>query len=319
MDPDINSPRVQSWNVTVERQLGTSWQASASYLGSYLDRLWGQVHLNPGVYVPGNTTNGNLDRRRVFSLEQPDLQAYGAVVQFDDVGTQDYHGMKVSLRRRATAGVNAAANYTWSQCETDTDVSGAFSQFSVGYQKPDDPGFDRGNCGQNRRHIGNVTLGILTPQFASTALRMVASDWRVSGVLNARSGSWLTVTTTAVASGTGIDGRRPDQLMDDPYGDKTLNNYLNGNAFAAPATGTFGDHVNNSIEGPGYWTVDLALSKLISLRASQQLELRVEAFNLFDNFNWGNPVTNFNSGTFGRILTQAGSARVMQFGIKYGF
>jgi hypothetical protein len=148
---------------------------------------------------------------------------------------------------------------------------------------------------------------------------MVASDWRVSGVLNARSGSWLTVTTTAVASGTGIDGRRPDQLMDDPYGDKTLNNYLNGNAFAAPATGTFGDHVNNSIEGPGYWTVDLALSKLISLRASQQLELRVEAFNLFDNFNWGNPVTNFNSGTFGRILTQAGSARVMQFGIKYGF
>jgi hypothetical protein len=45
----------------------------------------------------------------------------------------------------------------------------------------------------------------------------------------------------------------------------------------------------------------------------------VEAFNLFDNFNWGNPVTNFNSGTFGRILTQAGSARVMQFGIKYGF
>jgi hypothetical protein len=57
----------------------------------------------------------------------------------------------------------------------------------------------------------------------------------------------------------------------------------------------------------------------VALRDTQQLELRVEAFNLFDNFNWGDPVTNFNSGTFGRILTQAGSARVMQFGIKYGF
>ena len=36
-------------------------------------------------------------------------------------------------------------------------------------------------------------------------------------------------------------------------------------------------------------------------------------------FNWGNPVTNFNSGTFGRILTQEGLPRIMQFGVKYGF
>jgi hypothetical protein len=159
----------------------------------------------------------------------------------------------------------------------------------------------------------------MTPRFASTALRAAASDWRVSGVLNARSGSWLTVTTTADAAGTGIGNRRPNQLLDDPYGDETLDNYLNLSAFATPAAGTYGDHVNNSVEGPGYWSVDLALSKLVALRDTQQLELRVEAFNLFNNFNWGNPVTNFNSGTFGRILTQAGSARVMQFGIKYGF
>ena len=44
MDPDINSARVQSWNVTIERQLGALWQVSASYLGNYADRLWGQVH-----------------------------------------------------------------------------------------------------------------------------------------------------------------------------------------------------------------------------------------------------------------------------------
>jgi hypothetical protein len=319
MDPSINSPRVQSWNVTFERQIGDSWQASASYLGSYLDRLWGQVHLNPGVYVPGGTSNGNLDQRRVFSLEQPDLQAYGAVVQFDDVGTQDYAGVKLSVRRRATSGVSVGANYTWSTCETDSDVSGAFSQFSAGYQKPDDPGYDRGNCAQNRAHIGNFTLGYLTPQVDNAALRAVASDWRISGILNARSGSWLTVTTTADPAGTGISGRRPNQVNADPYGDRTLDNYLDRDAFAVPAAGTYGDHVNNSIEGPGYWTVDMALSKLIAFGGTQQLELRVEAFNLFDNFNWGDPVTNFNSGTFGRILSQAGSPRIWQFGIKYGF
>ena len=51
MDPSINSPRVQQWNATVEKQLGKSWGVSASYLGSYSDRLWAQTALNPGVFM----------------------------------------------------------------------------------------------------------------------------------------------------------------------------------------------------------------------------------------------------------------------------
>ena len=42
-DPNINSPRTQSWNLTFERQIGDVWQASASYLGNHTDRLWNQV------------------------------------------------------------------------------------------------------------------------------------------------------------------------------------------------------------------------------------------------------------------------------------
>jgi hypothetical protein len=58
------------------------------------------------------------------------------------------------------------------------------------------------------------------------------------------------------------------------------------------------------------------------------VELRVETFNLFNTFNWGNPASaensggqtaNFNSGTFGRITTQAGDPRIIQLGIKYAF
>jgi hypothetical protein len=45
----------------------------------------------------------------------------------------------------------------------------------------------------------------------------------------------------------------------------------------------------------------------------------VETFNLFNTFNRGSPVTNFNAATFGRILSQTGDPRIMQFGIKYGF
>ena len=40
--------------------------------------------------------------------------------------------------------------------------------------------------------------------------------------------------------------------------------------------------------------------------AGQTLEVRVETFNLLNHFNWGNPATSLDAGTFGRITSQAG-------------
>jgi hypothetical protein len=331
IDPDINSTRVQTWNVTLEQQFGTAWQGSVSYLGSYMDHLWNQVALNPGQYLgqgpctivgvtyPVCTVAGNLDQRRVLYSQNPrEAQFLGPVDRHTDIGTQDYRGLKLSFRRRAAEGLSLSGNYTVSHCVGNTTPAG-FPQISAGYLKPDDPDFDRGNCAQNRTHIGNVTAGIRTPQFGNPALRAVASDWRISGILSARSGSWLTVTTGRDIAGTGISAQRLNQLLDDPYGDKSLNNYLNPAAFAYPANGTLGDHAINSIEGPGYWAIDLGVSRLFAFSNTQNLEFRVEAFNLLNNFNWGNPQTNYDVGTFGRITTTSGDPRIMQFAVKYAF
>jgi len=118
---------------------------------------------------------------------------------------------------------------------------------------------------------------------------------------------------------TGINLQRPNQVGDDFYGDKTLTSYFNRDAFAQPAAGTLGDLPRNAVTGPNYWNVDLAVSRLIAVAGTQRLELRLESFNLLNHFNWGIPVTNSNAGTFGRITTQAGEPRIMQFGIKYDF
>jgi len=332
MDPDINSTRVQSWNVTVERQLGAAWQVSASYLGNYADRLWGQVHMNPGTFMglgpctihgqffPTCTVQGNVDRRRTLYLENPQAgQWLGPVVRYADVGEQSYRGLKLSFRRRSDTGLGLAGNYTISHCETDTEVTGSFGQFANGYLDPNNPSFDRGNCPQNRTHLANLTVGAQTPSFGHAVLRAIASDWRIASIVNARSGNWLTVTTGRDIAGAGIANQRVNQVRENPYGTKTLTNYLDPAAFAYPAAGTLGNHRNFSIEGPGFWTVDVALTRLVSLAGQRTLELRLEVFNLFNNFNWGNPTTNLDAGTFGRITMQAGDPRIMQFGIKYGF
>ena len=334
ISPDINSPRVQSWNVTVERQLGTDWAVSASYLGSYADHLWYTQQLNPGVFLglgpctlqgvfyPVCTTNRNVGPRRLLSVSGENLaaaQKIGVLDLYTDIGTQAYRGLKLTLQRRAARGVSLNGNYTWSRCFGDpVGTTGSFLQEASGYTDPNNPALDRGYCDQDRTHLASLTVGAQTPEFTTAGLRALASGWRVSGILSARSGSRLNVITGRDIAFNGQTGQRVNQVSDDTYG-KTLTSYLNRTAFAQPAPGTLGNYVRNSLTGPAFWTIDVALSRLLSLSQSQTLELRAEAFNLLNQFNWGNPVTNFGAGTFGRIRSQGGSPRIIQFGIKYGF
>jgi hypothetical protein len=331
VDPDNNSARAQSWNVIVERQIGAAWQVSASYLGSYTDRIWGQVQANPGVFLglgpctlagvfhPTCTTNANLNQRRELSLENPQAsQLIGSIERHEAVGTQDYHALRLSAQRRAASGVSVSGNYTRAYC-VGNDAQTGFFTGGQGFLDPDNPAFDRGNCTYSRRHIANLTAAIETPDFSSRALRAVASGWNVAGIVTARSGAWVTVTTTRDIAATGITGQRVDQVRPDPYGNRTLGNYLDPAAFAYPAAGQLGTHRRASIEGPAYWSIDLAVARRVPVRAAHDLELRLEIFNVLNHFNWGNPIVNFDAGNFGQITTQAGTPRVLQFGIKYAF
>jgi hypothetical protein len=337
MDPGINSPRIQSWNVTVEQQLGTNWGVSVAYLGSHSDRLWAQKALNPGVFmglgpctisgvaytVCSATTNLN-QRRALYQVNPRDAAFIGALDENTDIGYQNYKGVKFAAVRRAGNGLTVNGNYTMSVC-TGTPTALTFNQQSAGYLKPDDPSFDAGYCDQDRRHISTVTLGYETPEAGSRVVRALLSRWRASGILSARSGNRLNISSGRdnALTGIGVTGnnlQRPNKVSDDFYR-KTLTNWFNAAAFAQPTPGTLGDLPRNAVVGPGYWNIDLALSKILATAGTRKLELRLESFNLLNHFNWGDPVVNFNAGTFGRITTLAiGSApRIMQFGVKYEF
>ena len=153
----------------------------------------------------------------------------------------------------------------------------------------------------------------------SPVLGLLASDWRLSGIVNVRSGNRMTVLSGRDGAFNGQANQRADQISDDVYGEKSLASYLNRAAFAQPANGAFGTHERNSITGPGFWKIDLAVSRLVPIASTQNLEFRVEVFNLLNNFNWGLPNLNFSAGTFGRITTTAGDPRIIQLGVKYGF
>ena len=319
IDPDTNSIRVQSWNVTAEQQVGNDWQVSASYIGSYIDRIWGRGQINPGVYQGATSTRANLQARRVLTLLDPTWgQYYSTVYTFTDIGTQTYRGLKLSFRKRSDKGVNVQGNYTVSKCLTNSPYGGRFvSDFE--YSDPTNPSFDKGNCPFNRSQIVAFNVGYITPRFENTAVRALASDWRVTGIWNAQSGNWLNVTTNRDPAATGLP-QRVNQVNTNPYGDKdSLTNYLNAAAFSFPAAGTLGNHQARSIEGPPFQKIDLSMARVLRLAEQRTLEFRAEVFNVFNTFNWGDPNTTLESPLFGRITTQAGDPRIWQFAVKYGF
>src|SRR5204862_8223244 len=80
--------------------------------------------------------------------------------------------------------------------------------------------------------------------------------------------------------------------------------YFNRDAFAQPAPGTFGNLPRNAAVGPSFRQIDMAISKLVPF-GTQRIELRVETINLFNTFNWGDPVVFLRSSTLGRLTTQA--------------
>jgi hypothetical protein len=89
-------------------------------------------------------------------------------------------------------------------------------------------------------------------------------------------------------------------------------------AFASPAPGTYGDLGNDSLIGPGYFDVDIALSRRFNIKERHYVEIRGEAFNIENRVNFLNPTAALNSTNFGKIQTDV-SPRILQVAAKYFF
>ncbi len=349
---DLKGTRVHTWNAGVQRQLGETLGVSATYLGNSMLHIWGDVIGNPptvpagGVTAPctlrtatgtqtfANCSTAPINLRREISQANPAVGQYvGYLDWVTDAGWQRYNGLLLSMQKRAGNGLSATANYTLSKCEgtAQSNTGGNPLNVGTGYTRPQsllnppsnsDDLFelDKGPCSNSPTHIFNMTASAETPAFTNTAARLIVSGWRLSGIFRAQSGNPLRVTTGVDRSLDGVTTgtQRVNQVLDDVYGAKTVSQWFNPAAFAQPALGTHGNSGYNAYRGPSSKTIDLSLVRSFAVTSSQRIEARVEAFNAFNWFRIGDPVTSFSSPVFGQIQT-AGDPRIMQFAVKYVF
>jgi len=365
--PNLKTTVQYSWNLGVQRQMTSNWFLSATYLGTHIAHLWNAVELNPGISVPGiASTTATLNSRRVLNRAGAKL---GNVTQYDDGGTQGYNGLLISTNWRMNQNLSVNANYTWSHCiglPLITLLNPGANYIHQGFGQNSgeaNRNADVGDCYADRRQVANFTVVAATPKFANRTARMLGSGWTFATALVARSGFPLSVITGLNPDPvTGFGGnspgtQRPNQILADTSAvnglpaagqacGKFCQAWLNPDAFAAPALGTFGNLGMNSLRGPSFWQWDFALSRQFNVREGQTVELRFEAFDATNSFRPGAPnITSSTRATFGLIQSDAtppggvngpagtgsggvgtitGSstnapARVLQFALKYVF
>ena len=297
------------------------------------------------------TQSNNINQRRRLLLTNPTapkVNTLGPMEQLDDGGTQRYNGLLLNGRLRLGQRLNLDANYTWSHCTglpitTLTNLGAANPHGPYQNNGPNDRTLDMGNCTSSAaisaldlRHIANITAVTTTPKYSGSFLNHLISSWTFSTIFQVRSGAPLTpaIGGDQAYNGVAVPGggalpipQRPNQMLVEvasPTQGQGCSpapcvSWFNPSAVALPAIGTYGNMGVGSLRGPRFWDWSQTVSRKFQIIEGQQVEFRVEAFNVTNSLRLGNPNVTLSGGQFGRITSSNGGPRILQFALKYVF
>jgi hypothetical protein len=305
---DLDTGWLEHWSVGVQRQLGGRRALEVAYVGSRGHDLIAARDLNQPRPSP-LTPNLRLNHR------------FDDITFIESRGTSTYNALQVKFQQRFDRGVSLLSAYTFGK--SMDDASGFFA--SAGDPNfPQDslnPEAERGRSSFDLRHRFSLSFGWELP-FGS-----ILRDTELQGIITLQSGAPFTVAllpefdnsnTGRSTLGFGANDR-PNRVGDASLDDRSPDRWFNTGAFAIPAFGTFGNAGRNILDGPGRQNVNLGIIKHLPIgRSEARLQLRAEAFNLFNRANFHLPDAFVGSPTFGQVIS-ADSPRRCQFGVRLIF
>jgi hypothetical protein len=313
--PEWPDARIQQWNVSVQRYLGASLALEVGYVGNKLTQ---GLNINTWnkTFPVGYTFQ--YDDGSTFTIDDstPLLQRK----KYPDLGTSTsswpwshsvYQGLQAQLVKRMSKGLQFRVGYTRSRLTGQNGIyQDEWNLDGLNYKLADDrpnvffltyvwevPG----------RHLGGV-------------LGQALGGWQLAGIINLESGALVNPSESQpqFASASGIE---PVLLRDPnlPASQRTLTRWFDTDAFAQPGLNQLGSNAAiNSIRADSRQNVDLSLSKYFNILGQHRLQVRAEAFNVFNHANFRPPNGARGTAGFG-VVSAAGPAREVQLAVKFEF
>lgn len=299
-DPNAPSASLQSYNLTIERDLGKGMALEIAYAGSKGTHLAQETDWNQ-ERIP------NTNSSRPF----PTFQAI-TIEQFN--GVSHYDSGQVTLRRRFAHGLFFRINYTYAK-SLDSQ-SGANAAGSNGYfanQNVLNPYAEYGRSDFDLRHNFSAT-SVYRASSRFYALR----DWQASGNILAYSGQPFTLKVSGTQD-LGV-ATRPNQLCNGTLSNRTISQWFNPACYAVPTSG-FGNTGRNTLSAPGSVVLNLSAGRVFTMpHEFGSFEFRLDAFNALNHPNFGSPSNTIGTTTTAGVISSTnGNQRLVQVSGRYSF
>ena len=339
-------PYADSYTLSLQRQIADNTVLSFSYVGTQSHHLLVLISANPGnpalclslsqpSEVRADTpTCGPFGESGTYTTPEgavipgtrgPFSSQFAAVTYQKTIANSNYDALQINLRHHS-GPLQLLAGYTYSK---SIDESSSLAEAV----NPVDPELSRALSAFDMRH--NFVLSYKYQLPLSNIFRRQnrwTDGWAVSGLTRFATGFPVTLYNN---NDTSLLGTIPNGInnngVDTPNfesGDLEINrNPRHGNPafntalFSLPALGQIGTAPRRFFDGPGIYNFDMALGKSLKLSESRALELRLEAFNIFNHAQFYGPAAvngNISSANFGQIVSSA-APRLMQVAVKCSF
>jgi hypothetical protein len=318
-------PYTENYMFSVQRQISKKSLLTVSYAGNQGHHLL--------VLVPENVGDAAL------CLSLPTCGPFGEDATYTSTAGKVYQGIRVGLGSNfgSTTAQKSVGNSNYNALEVNFRLSaGHGGNLLIGYtySKSID---DASNLGEQTNPFNGTLTRVpsswdMAHNFVATYTLALPLGCSLSGTTRFSTGFPVTLADDSDRSLLGTLGNGVNnQLLDTPQyvgGPLEINtNPRNGraefntSAFAPEALGQLGDAARRSFHGPGIENFDIALNNKIRLTETVSLDLRLEAFNVFNHAQFYGPASvdgEVNDSTFGRVVSAA-APRLAQVAVKFQF
>jgi Carboxypeptidase regulatory-like domain len=301
-DPNAPSANLQSYNLTVERDLGKGIGLEIAYVGSKGTHLAQETDLNQ-ERIPNTNSSRPFPVFQAITLEQ-----------FN--GASHYDSGQVTVRRRYSHGLLFRVNYTLAKSlDSQSGANAAGSNGYFGNQNVLNPSAEYGRSDFDIRQNFSATS-----VYRTSSRFYLLRDWQESGNILSYSGQPFTLKVSGTQD-LGV-ATRPSQTCNGALSGSTRNigQWFNPACYYVPTSG-FGNVGRNTISAPGSVVLNLSVGRVFTMpREFGSFEFRLEAFNALNHPNFASPSNTIGTTTTaGVISATTGNQRLVQISGRYSF
>lgn len=308
VDPNFKTGYVQTWQVSLQRDLPGSLVMTAIYMGIKGTRA--QQQFLPHTYPAGATP---------LCGTCPNGYQY-----LTSNGNSSRQSGQLQLRRRLHSGFTATLNYTWSKSIDNAALGGGGQGAAMIAQDWLNLSAERGLSPFDQRHLVNVQFQYTTGMGLKGGTLLdgwrgrLIKDWTFVSNINTGTGMPLTPIYGAATGGTAFTGSiRPDFTGADLYS-APAGHFLNPAAVAQPRNGYWGNAGRNSITGPHQFTLNASMARTFRFSDRVSADFRLDATNALNTVTFPSWNVVANSGQFG-LPTNANPMRSLQANMRVRF